>query len=199
MGRKRPRDSEEVEEPSSHDRRLVLSAALSIEENLTMPACAKCVEHGDLCYYNARKSTKCAKCIEKQRKCDGTFSLEEYRRVGEQKKRLTAEVRQKRKEIARLRSVLLDRQQEMLKAMQDLNSAENSESSLDASLAHWERVSDNMLTREMRAMGVLREQPEESEIALGEPIEEIVEQAPFVEYVDLSFLLPEVGSSEVPG
>lgn len=183
MGKKRPRDPDSEfpkkrqknpDEASSHHRRLQLAAALSTEENLTMPACSKCVENGDTCYYNARQSTKCAKCIEKQRKCDGTFSLEEYRKVGEQKKIITSQVRQKRREIAKLRAALAQ--------------YESEEVDLETSLEHWEQISENMLKREMRALGVLNEQPVEQEVAFADGVEDVWVEAPFVEQVDWSFL-----------
>ena len=194
MGKKRSRNPEpalskkrqkDPDEETSHDRRLQRAAALSIEENLTMPACAKCVEHGDTCYYDARQSTKCAKCLEKQRKCDGTFSLEEFRKVGEHKKVITSNVRQKRREIAKLRAALAKVESESV--------------DLESSLEHWEQVSENMLRREMRAMGVLNEQPAETEIAFSDSVGEIWAEAPFVEQVDFSFLLPVLEDQEVPG
>lgn len=194
MGRKRPRDPElefpkkrqkDPDEETSHDRRLQLAAALSVEENLIMPACSKCVEHGDVCYYDARQSTKCAKCIEKQRKCDGTFSLEEFRKVGEQKKAITSKVRQKRREIAKLRAALAAIESESVE--------------LEDSLAHWEQVSDNMLRREMRAMGVLNEQPVEQEVAFADGVENLWADAPYVEQVDWSSILPDFNSQGVAG
>ena len=94
---------------------------------------------------------------------------------------------------------MLEQQKAYAAAVQELSNAEMDEVALDESLMHWEQVSENMLKREMRAMGVLNEQPVDSGIALGDSVDEIVSDAPYVEMVDLGFLLPPVGSQEIPG
>lgn len=157
-----------------------------------MPACTECASHNRECYYDSKRSVKCAGCLEHQKECDGTFSLEEFRKVGETKKVLAAKSRRQRREIAKLRKALLEAQ----KALQE---AEEEDVKLQDSLEHWEEVTDRMLRREMRALGVLREQPEDQEIALADPLEDSWAEAPFVEQIDWSEIWrSDGGNAEVP-
>ena len=47
-------------------------------------------------------------CLRHYRECNGTFSVEELRKIGEQKKQIAAKLRAKRREITRLRKTLAD-------------------------------------------------------------------------------------------
>ncbi|KAK5175952.1 hypothetical protein LTR44_011482 [Exophiala sp. CCFEE 6388] len=88
-------------------------------------------------------------------KCDGSFSLEEFRKVVDEKKAFEEKSRRKRKEIARLRRALAD--------------AESEDSQLQDSLSRLEEVSSRMIRREMQALGVLDEQPVGSVGAFADP------------------------------
>jgi len=120
-----------------------------------MVACTECVNHGVVCYYDREQSVKCAACLRHQRSCDGTFSLEEFRKVGEQKKQLKSKSRLKRREIARLRKVLAD--------------AESEDADLQDSLAQLDEVSSRMLHREMQALGVFNSVDTGQDVALADP------------------------------
>lgn len=148
---------------SKRERRDELADSISSNpENIAMVACTACVNEGVVCYYDREQSVKCAECLRHQRDCDGTFSLEEFRRVGEQKKELREKSRRKRKEIARLRRVLLD-------AQAALASAEEADNETQDSLAALERQSERMLQREMQALGVFNNIDSDSSVALAEP------------------------------
>ena len=66
----------------------IADALESDEDNIAMVACSECVKHNVVYYYDRRQSVQCAACLRHQRNCDGTFSLEEFRKVGVQKKKL---------------------------------------------------------------------------------------------------------------
>ena len=90
------------------ERRARLADLISTPENLVMVSCTACADHGVVCYYSREQSVRCAECLRHQRECDGTFSVKEFRKVGEQKKRLAVKSRAKRREITRLRRVLME-------------------------------------------------------------------------------------------
>jgi hypothetical protein len=138
-----------------HERRIEIAESISVEDNIAMVACSECVNHGVVCYYDREQSVKCAACLRNQRTCDGTFSMEEFRKVGEQKKQLVAKTRAKRREIARLRKVLAE--------------AEGDEADLEDSLAVLEEKSSKMLQREMLALGVMSPLDNEQEVAWADP------------------------------
>lgn len=141
---------------SERERRELVAAAISsFDSNLAMVACSECVAHGATCYYDREQSKKCAECLRRQRDCDGTFALEEYRKVGEHKKQLQSKSRLKRREIARLRKVLAE--------------AEAEDANLQDSIADLDLKASRMLKREMLALGVLEAEPVDKEIALGDP------------------------------
>jgi len=131
-----------------------------------MVACTECANHNVTCFYDREQSVKCSECLRYQRNCDGTFSVEEFRKVGEQKKQLQSKSRRKRREIARLRQVLL-------KAQKDLLDAEESDSDLQDSIAKLEEQSSRMLRREMEALGVFdsveASAGPQQELALADP------------------------------
>jgi hypothetical protein len=136
------------------ERRALLAASISISENKAMVSCTPCVNNGVVCYYDRHQSVKCAECLCCQRDCDGTFSVEEFRKVGEQKKRLQAESRAKRREIAHLRGVLAE--------------VEAEDVGIQDSLAQLEERSSRMLRREMQALGVMDSLGTEQEVVLGD-------------------------------
>ncbi|EXJ77809.1 hypothetical protein A1O3_10038 [Capronia epimyces CBS 606.96] len=154
---------------SSTDRRLDLAAAIKLSSFPVMVAYSNCARSGDVCYFSKERSTKCSYCLRKNIDCDGSFSLEEFRRVVDEKKSLQEKSRRKRKEIARLRRALAD--------------VEAEDSSVQESLAHLDEVSSRMIRRELQALGVLEEKPPEDEGAFADlnfPWSEV----PFSESVD---------------
>ena len=73
----------------------IVEALESDRDNIAMVACSECVNHNMVCYYDWEQSVKCAAYLRHQRECDGTFSLKEFRRVGEQKRALRSKARNK--------------------------------------------------------------------------------------------------------
>ncbi|KIW85435.1 hypothetical protein Z517_00825 [Fonsecaea pedrosoi CBS 271.37] len=118
------------------ERRIELTDSISTDpENIAMVAYTECVNYGVIYYYDREQSSSYAECLRRQRKCDGTFSMEEFRKVGEQKKQLVAKSRAKRKEIARLRRLIAE--------------AEEEDVSFQGELKRLEEVSSRMLRRKM--------------------------------------------------
>lgn len=154
---------------ASRDR---LADALSVPSNKTMVKCSHCVEHNVDCYYDSKRSNSCAECIRKQRTCDGTFSLSEFKRVGNLKRGIQKKSRDKRREIALLRERLAQ--------------AEKEDVSLQDSLSYWEDVSDRMLKKEMVALGVIGDLVEEQEVAPGVPEFGVVSEGPVTDIIDWS-------------
>lgn len=143
-----------------HIRRVEIADLLSSDpDNEAMVSCTECINHDVVCYYDREQSVSCAECLRHQRKCDGTFSVEEFRKVGEQKKQLISKSRLKRREIARLRKTLA--------------ALEESDADIQDSLAALEDKSSRMLRREMQALGVFESVIDSSgadrEVALSEP------------------------------
>jgi hypothetical protein len=91
---------------SPSDCYLELTDSISVEENIMIVICTECVNHNAVCYYDWEQLVKCVACLQHQCDYDGTFSLEEFRKVGEQKKVLVLKSYTKWKEIARLWKVL---------------------------------------------------------------------------------------------
>ena len=148
------------------ERRARLTDLISIPENIAMVSCTACVDHGVVCFYSREQSVRCAECLRHQRECDGTFSVKEFRKVGEQKKRLAARSRAKRREIARLRKVLIETQAHAQAVIAEaqaagahaqaaLAEAESEDVGLQEGLAVLEDRSSRMLQREMQALGVM--------------------------------------------
>jgi hypothetical protein len=144
------------------ERRDEIADSISTEENIAMVACSECVSAGVVCYYDREQSVKCAACLRHQRNCDGTFSLAEFRKVGEQKKQLASKTRVKAREIVRLRKTLAA-------AAKVLADAEAEKADLEDSLALLEEKSAKMLQREMLALGVMDSLDGDQEIALADP------------------------------
>lgn len=149
-----------------------LADALSVPSNKTMVKCSHCVEHKVDCYYDSKRSNSCAECIRKQRSCDGTFSLSEFKRVGNLKRGIQKKSRDKRREIALLRERLAQ--------------AEKEDVGLQDSLSYWEDVSDRMLKKEMVALGVIGNLAEEQEVAPGVPDFGVGSEGPVTDIIDWS-------------
>jgi hypothetical protein len=114
QARKQPQPTKSKE--TSHDRRLHLAEAIaSLKTNRTMVKCEECVSSGDKCFYERGRTWKCAACIKHQRECSGTFDMEEFRKAGDEKKRMEAETRKHRREVTRLRKLAKERQAEATK------------------------------------------------------------------------------------
>lgn len=177
---------------SSHVRRLILARQIElVPGNRTMPACSECVAHDRECYYDAERATKCAGCIRHQRECDGSFSVLELRKVSEQKKIVEAKSRRKRREMLKLRRSLTEARRAVKEAQDRLMSAElefaeleNEDCVLQDSLEQLDGKIESMLRREMRALGVLNEQPADQEVALADP--NLWSSLPLTEIVDWS-------------
>jgi hypothetical protein len=152
-----------------------LAQSISISDNIAMVSCTACVKAGVTCYYDRERSVKCAECLRHQRGCDGTFALEEFRKVGEQKKLIEAQAREKRRAIAKLRKALADLEAEDVDLQDDL--------------ARLNDVSSRMLRREMTALGVMDSLDTEQEVALGDPGFDWVAQDLVVEQIDWDVVL----------
>lgn len=166
---------------SWNDRRNEIADSIESDpDNAAMVACTECVNHNVVCYYDREQSVKCAACLRHQRNCDGTFSMEEFRKVGEQKKRLREKSRQKRKDIRRTRErrvlahgAFLEAQLALARADADLLAEEAADEKFNDDLAALEDASDRMLKREMQALGVFAEisadRGVDHEVALASP------------------------------
>lgn len=136
------------------ERLLEVAAAIAVKENEAMVSCTECIKHNVTCYYDREQSVKCADCLKHQRTCDGTFSLEEFREIGEQKKKAEDELFAKRQLIAEARRKLLELEDEGIQS--------------ELWLRHLKDVSDRMIQREMAALGVLHNKPPSQQLALGD-------------------------------
>jgi len=178
-------------------RRNEIADSLSVRENLAMVACTECTKGKVLCYYDREQSIKCAECLRHQRDCDGTFSMEEFRKVGEQKKLLQAQCRDKRREMARLRKTLMEARLAMMAAETNLASVESEEVELSDSLASLEDISSRMLRREMLALGALNSLDTEQEVALSEP-GHVWEGVPVTDSIDWAAVFESSGGNAAP-
>jgi len=157
--------------------------SISTQDNEAMVSCTECINRNKVCYYDREQSVKCAECLRGRRTCDGTFALEEFRRVGEQKKHLKSKALAKRREALRLRKTLMDARKAMLDAEQKSAAAESEEADLLESLAALEDKSSRMLKREMQALGVMNPLDNEQEVALAEP-DFVWSEMPLTESID---------------
>lgn len=160
-----------------------IAAIEADSDNEAMVACSECVKHDDTCFYSRENSVKCTSCLKNRRKCDGTFSLQEFRRVGDQKKSLKLKSLSKRREIRGLRSkrvmahgALLEAQAEVARLERELMSVdkkliveEEADIKFNDDLEVLEDKSNKMLRREMLALGVLEQLPPDEEVAFAEP------------------------------
>jgi hypothetical protein len=158
------------------ERRNEIADSISIKENVAMVAYTSCVNNKSVCYYDREQSIKCATCLRHQRDYDGTFSLEEFRKIGEQKKQLKAKALEKRREIARLRKVLTELEEEDMAVQDDLVKLDD--------------ISSRMLQREMQALGIMDSVGNEQEVALADP-DFVWEGAPAVESINWEQLMRE--------
>ena len=164
-----------------------------------MVACSECASKGEVCYYSREQSVKCAGCLRNRKECDGTFSVEQLRKIGEQKKQIASKSRLKRREIARLRKTLLEARRSLAELEADLVGVEEEDSELQESLAKLEEISSNMLKREMQALGAFDKAPAGEDVALAEP-EFVWQDVPLTETVDWGELLDfEVNGQQVVG
>jgi len=160
-----------------------IAAIEADSDNEAMVACSECVKHGDVCFYSRENSVKCTSCLKSRRKCDGTFSLQEFRRVGDQKKNLKSKSLAKRREIRNLRSkrvlahgALLEAraavarlERELMSVDQELVAEEEADIKFNDDLEVLEDKSNKMLRRELLALGVLAQLPPDEEVAFAEP------------------------------
>lgn len=154
LGKRKREVSSTKPEKSRADRDKQLAefiVSLGIE---AMVSCTQCLNAGVTCYYAREQSVKCAECIAKHRNCDGTFSVDELRKIGELKKSEQKKRRQKLLEISKLRAALAQ--------------LETEQHSLEESIADLDDRTERMLKREMLALGVFDKLPDEQEIALGD-------------------------------
>ena len=190
--KKKPRSSRP---PRNETLRLqVVADSISVKENKAMVACSECVKNNAVYYYDRSQSVKCAECLRRRRDCDGTFSLEEFRKIGEQKRLLKEKARERRLETSRLRtlqsSVQLEArraklaadearqvllvaeaaaEERLAEAMRRTAAAELEEVALAEQIAKVKETSSRMLKREMLALGVISPLDNEQEVALAEP------------------------------
>ena len=141
-----------------------------------MVSCTACVENGVECWYDRRQSVKCHECVSHpHRKCDGSFTLEEFRKVGELKKLEQRKRREKARQVSNLRKTLLvarralaDAQEALALAEGELVGAEEECSSLDETIAALDEKSERMLKRKIQVLSVFKSLPDKQEITLGE-------------------------------
>jgi hypothetical protein len=119
-----------------------------------MVSCSECVNHNVECFYDRDHSVACAECLKHQRTCDGTFSVEVLRKVGEQKKRLQLQARAKRDQLLVLRRAQL--------------ALEEEDAALHKEIAALEERTSAMLRREMQALNALGPIGNEREVAMGD-------------------------------
>lgn len=139
---------------SSTERRKDLISALTDSGTISMVACSFCASNSLACYYDREISVSCAECLRRGRHCDGSFSLEEFRKVGEQKKLAEAELLKKERMIAEARRRLLELEEEGIKTKEWLQ--------------HLKDTSDRMIQREMQALDVLSSRSSSDSVALGD-------------------------------
>ena len=141
--------------PDRNRRRLLLAEAIAVPSNEAMVSCTQCVSNNVVCYYNREQSVKCAECLKHCRECDGTFSLEEFRKVGEQRDQLESKALVSQRELVRLRELVAK--------------AEAADLALREQMSELKDKSSRMLRREMQALGVMETLDNEQVVALGDP------------------------------
>ena len=65
------------------------------------------MNNGIVCYYDREQSVKYTECLLHQRKCNGSFSVEEFRKVSKLKKAEQVKRRERSRFIAKLRAELV--------------------------------------------------------------------------------------------
>jgi len=183
-----PRQVDKPPKRSSTQRRADLAAAIEALVAPAMVSCSNCARSGETCYFAKERSKKCSCCIRKNVDCDGSFSLEEFRKVVDEKKVFQEKSRRKRKEIVRLRRALVQ-------AQDALCAAESEDSEFQESLSRLEDISSRMIQREMSALGVLEDQPSDSVGAFADP-ELPWSEVPVNDVIDWDAVF---GVTDVPG
>ena len=92
---------------------------------------------------------KCAECLRFRRKCDGTFAMEEFRKVGEQKKMLEAQSLEKGRKLQELRKKLLGARRALLEVESCFALTEEEDLKIRDELRLVKEKSDKILKREM--------------------------------------------------
>lgn len=156
--------------------------------NQAMVACSRCADKGLGCYFDKTRSSKCTNCTNSNVSCSGSFSVFELRSVSEEKKRIEAKAREKRKQMLKLRKAMMDARKALQEAEEAFSSVEIEEVALSDSVKVLDDKIDNMLKREMQALGVLAEMPEEAVVAAAEP-ENVWAGFPVVQQLDLPEIL----------
>lgn len=118
-----------------------------------MVAYTFCAENDFACHYDRDVSVSCAQCLQRGWSCDSSFSLTEFRKVGEQKEVAESELLKKEQMIAETRRRLLELEEDGLKSKEWLQ--------------HLRDISERMLRCEMRALGVLSPRRPQDSLALG--------------------------------
>jgi hypothetical protein len=182
----------------------IADALSSSDDNIAMVACSECVDSNSVCYYDREQSVKCAECLRHQRECDGTFSLEEFRKVGVQKKRFETKAREHRLEVARRKKKVIEARKARMEADAVLAAAESSaadaeleETQFQDEVARLNELSHCLLRREMLALGVMEPLDNEQEVALAEP-DFVWAGAPVTDSIDWSVVLGD-SPAQVPG
>jgi hypothetical protein len=105
-----PRLAEKTPKRTSTQRRADLAVAIELLAYPTMVSYSNCARSGDMYYFARERSKKCSCYLRKNIDCDGSFSLEEFRKVVDKKKVFQEKSRRKRKEIVWLRRTLVEAQ-----------------------------------------------------------------------------------------
>jgi hypothetical protein len=148
----------------------IADSIASDPNNEAMVACTECVNNNVACYYDRDQSIFCAECLRHRRKCDGTFAMEEFRKVGEQKRLLEAESLEKGRKLQELRRKLMDARRALMDVESCFVLAEEEDLKVRSELSAVKDRSSKMLHREMQALGVFEELPPDKEIVLAEPV-----------------------------
>ena len=197
---------------TTRSRHSILAEVIESLQQRAMVACGNCVAAGDVCWFSEEASSRCSACVKHQRKnCNGTFVLEEFRKVVEQKKVAQQQRAAKDKELRVQRSNLLraqrffserqrqlaDLQKELVvlqgelggeqevlfKKQEEFALLEEQRDLLDEQVLELEDKSSKMLRREMQVLGVLDQLPASEPVVLANPDFDW-EGAPISEVVD---------------
>jgi len=179
---------------NSHERRFRLASLLSTEDNVAMVACTNCVNRNVVCYYDREQSVKCAECLRRQCGCDGTFSVEEFRKVSDQKRLIKEQALHKQRELERARKRMIEARAILMKMETEFSLVESEKSSLDEETLRLEETASRMLRREMQALGVVNSLDNEREVALGDS-DLAWSEMPMTEEVDWSTMMQDLGGS----
>jgi hypothetical protein len=106
-----------------------------------MVACSFCSNAGAICTVG-RDSSRCSRCVEKNLRCDGTFSVEEFDKISEQRRRLQVTVNESKRRSAEL----------MAQLAAELTRQSTSSLRLRAQLKALSSRQDSMLRREVQAL-----------------------------------------------